>query len=116
MAYLLRSLLLIAAVTLATGGFASSANAQASLDQYRADGILAEKYDGYVVVRAANAPGAAKSLANEVNQKRKAVYEKRAREQGVSVAEVGKIYAAEIFAKAPTNTYFQQPNGSFVQK
>lgn len=101
---------------LLAAGTAGTAIADAQLDAFRAQGVIAESYTGYVVLRDQNAPPAAKALVQDVNAKRRAVYQKRASEQGVSADEVGKIYAKEIFQKAPSKTFFLQANGSYVQK
>lgn len=86
-----------------------------SLDQLRASGALGERYDGLVEVREPGASGA-KSVAKEVNAKRKSIYEQRAASQGVSAAEVGKVYAGKIFQDAPKGTWFLQENGTWRQK
>ena len=93
---------------------APSANAQ-SLDDLRASGAIGESYDGYVVVRDANAAGANK-VAKEVNAKRRALYEERAAAQGVKPADVGLVYAGQIMKQAPGGTWFQDANGNWRQK
>jgi uncharacterized protein YdbL (DUF1318 family) len=82
------------------------------LDDLRRSGAVGERYDGYAVARDASA----KSVVGQVNAQRKQIYESRAAQQGVSAEEVGKVYAAEIFKKAPAGTYFQRSDGSWVQK
>lgn len=91
------------------------AGAASSLDDYRAQGVIAERYDGLVEIRGAAPPEAAR-LVEEVNAKRLAIYRERAETEKVPVAEVGKIYAMEIAGKAPAGTYFKKPDGSFVRK
>jgi len=86
----------------------------ATLDDYRAQGIIAERFDGLVEVREAS-PDAAR-LVEEINAKRLDIYRQRAASQGVPVEEVGKIYAQEIAGKAPAGTYFRRPDGSYVRK
>jgi uncharacterized protein YdbL (DUF1318 family) len=86
----------------------------ASLDQLRASGAVGERYDGYVVARK-NVPGAAAIVA-EVNAKRRRIYEKRAAQQKISAAQVGAVYAAQIFQKAPSGTWFQSKDGSWRRK
>ena len=88
----------------------------ASLDQYRAQGVIAERYDGLVEVRTSDAPAEARRLVEQVNQKRRQIYQSRASEQGVSAEQVGRVYATQIMEKAPAGTYFKQPNGSYVRK
>ena len=90
--------------------------AGAKLDAYRADGVIAERYDGYVEIRASSAPGDARALVADVNAKRRALYTQRAGESNVPVAEVGKVFANKIAGSAPSGTYFRQPGGGYVRR
>jgi uncharacterized protein YdbL (DUF1318 family) len=90
--------------------------AGAKLDAYRADGVIAERYDGYVEIRASNAPSDARALVADVNAKRRALYTQRAGESNVPVAEVGKVFANKIAGSAPSGTYFRQPGGGYVRR
>ena len=93
-----------------------AAVAQSKLDGYRANGAVAERFDGFVEVRDAAAARDAPALVADVNAQRRALYEKRARETGAPTAEVGKLFASKIVEQAPRGTYFRQSNGSFVRK
>jgi uncharacterized protein YdbL (DUF1318 family) len=95
--------------------FAAVPAGAASLDEYRAQGVIAERFDGLVEVRG-QAPGEAARLVQEVNAKRLEIYRQRAAGQGVPVEEVGKIYALELAGQAPAGTYFRKPDGSYVRK
>ena len=86
----------------------------ASLDDYRRQGIIGERYDGYVVARQNSA--AARNMAAEVNAKRRSVYANRAKQQRVSIGQVGQVYAKEIYAKAPKGTWFLTANNKWVRK
>jgi len=86
-----------------------------SLDDLRASGALGERFDGYVAVRDAGAAGA-KKVANEVNAKRRSLYEQRASTEGVSAEAVGRVYASQIMQKAPRGTWFLDENGNWRQK
>jgi hypothetical protein len=103
-------------LALFAGFGAATPAAAASLDQYRAQGVIAERFDGYVEVRTSDAPAEAQQIVQRVNSERREVYRKRAEEQGVSVEAVGKVYAKQIIKNAPDGTYFLQPNGGYVQK
>lgn len=94
-------------------GWAAPAAAQ-SLDELRASGAIGERYDGLVVARSNDA--ATRSVVDAVNAQRRQIYAKRAAEQGVSADQVGRVYAQEIFRKAPAGTYFLQENGQWVRK
>jgi len=86
-----------------------------TLDDLRASGAIGERYDGFVTVRDASAAGA-KSVANEVNAKRKTLYAQRAASEGVTPEDVGRVYAAQIMQQAPKGTWFLDANGNWRQK
>lgn len=92
------------------------AAAAQSLDAYRAQGVIAERFDGYVEVRADDAPAEARRLVQEVNAQRRELYQERARSQGVPAEEVGKVYAETIMERAPAGTYFRMPGGHYVRR
>lgn len=83
-----------------------------SLEQLRASGAIGERYNGFVVARNPSA----QSEANAINAQRRAIYQEKAAAQGVSIDQVGKVYAMEIFKKIPAGTWFQQENGQWIRK
>tara|TARA_R110002167_G_scaffold63097_4_gene178067 strand:+ start:120 stop:422 length:303 start_codon:yes stop_codon:yes gene_type:complete len=86
-----------------------------SLDQLRSQGVVGERYDGYLVTRdGANA--AVQAFVEQTNAKRRAIYEKRASEQGVPPAQVGSVYAKQIMGQAAGGTWFLDAAGNWVQK
>lgn len=87
----------------------------ADLDRLRANGVIAERYDGLLELRKSGDAGA-KQLVQKVNERRRELYRKRAESQGVSVEQVGKVYAQQILEDAPKGTYFLKPDGSYVRK
>jgi uncharacterized protein YdbL (DUF1318 family) len=93
-----------------------SARADARLDTYRANGVIAERFDGYVEIRDSNAPSEARALVKDVNARRRALYSQRASESNVPVEEIGKVFATKIVDSAPPGTYFRRPSGDFVRK
>jgi len=84
----------------------------ASLKDLLAQGQVGERYDGYVQAR----DGSAQGTVDEVNGKRRQLYEKRAGETGQTAAIVGKVYAAEIYKKAAPGTWFLLEDGRWIQK
>lgn len=84
----------------------------ASLKDLLASGAVGERWDGFVQAR----DGSAQGTVNEVNAKRRTLYEQRAKETGTTVLDVGRIYAAELYQKASPGTWFLLENGSWVQK
>lgn len=102
---MLRSLLLAFVVLVSLGG---AATAQ-SLDQMRSSGAVGERYDGLLEARDAGAS----AYVARVNAERRKIYEDAASKQGVSVQQVGQVYAKEIMKKAPAGTWFLGPDGQW---
>ncbi len=113
---LLRRHMLAALAALLLAGLTFPAGAEPSLDALRAEGVIAERYDGLVEIRVDDPPAGAKAVVEEINAKRREIYRERAEKQGVSQEAVGKVYAKQIVERAPEGTYFKQPDGSYVQK
>lgn len=105
----------LAAAVFALVAFAAAPVLADALDDYRSRGFITERYDGLVQVRG-DAPPGARALVAEVNEKRAAIYAKRAKAQGVPAEEVGKIYAKEIFNDAPAGSWFLQADGKYIKK
>ena len=78
--------------------------------------MIAERFDGYVEIRDSNAPSEARAVVEDVNAKRRALYNQRASESDVPVAEVGKVFANKIVDTAPPGTYFRRASGGYVRK
>ncbi len=107
----LARLVILAAAALALGWSAPPVLAQ-SLDQLRASGAVGERYDGYAEALQSSAAG----VVEQVNAKRRQIYQQTADKEGASVDQIGHVYARQIFAKAPPGTKFLQENGSWITK
>ncbi len=107
-----RRLIALFAMTAGLAFTASGARAQ-SLAQLRSSGAIGERFDGYCQARKG---GAAGSVAKTVNAQRRKIYAQRAAQQGVKIGQVGRVYAKQIFMKAPGGTYFLQENGKWIRK
>ncbi len=83
-----------------------------SLNELRASGAVGERFDGFAQALQSGAAGVVK----QVNAKRGKIYQKTANKEGASVDQIGRVYARQIFAKAPPGTKFLQENGSWVTK
>jgi uncharacterized protein len=106
-------------VALVLSTLASSASAWADdtqLNSLRAQGVIAERFDGYVMVKDNSTGATAQTVADRVNAERRAIYSARAKEQGVTADEVGQVYAGKIIQKAPKGTWFLAADGSWTQK
>ena len=106
------ALVAMAALAVLTGGALAQGRA---LDGPRAAGQVAERFDGYAMVRG-NVPASIRNLVNKVNAERRNVYRQRAASRNTSEAAVGQIYARQIFDAAPGGTWFLQQSGKWVRK
>jgi uncharacterized protein YdbL (DUF1318 family) len=107
------TLLAVSLFTITLG--APPATAQ-TLNQLRASGAVGEKFNGLAVARDAGASAQIRATVADVNKKRREIYAKRAAEQGVPADQVGRVYAKQIFEKAPKGTWFLGENGRWTQK
>ena len=83
-----------------------------SLDEMRVSGALGERFDGFAEALESKA----KSRVQKINAERKKIYRERAAKEGVSADQIGRVYATQIFKKAPSGTRFLKENGSWVTK
>ena len=107
------SIMVALPVAAAAALFPIAAGAQ-SLNELRASGAVGEGYDGFARVRKAG--GGARSVVDAVNAKRRAIYAERAKEQGTTADQVGRVYARQILGKAPAGTWFLKESGEWVRK
>ncbi len=106
---------LIAALILGSGAGMSPVNAD-PLNDFRNAGVIGERFDGYLEARDSAAGADARALIRAVNDKRRAVYTKRASEQGVSPDAVGRVYAQRIAADMPRGVWIKSESGGWAQK
>jgi hypothetical protein len=82
------------------------------LNDLRVSGAVGEAFDGFARAR----DSSANAFVEDVNEKRRQIYVKRAKSEGVSVDQVGRVYAAQIVQKAPKGTWFLGEDGKWAQK
>ncbi len=82
------------------------------LNALRRSGAVGERFDGFLVAR----QGSARATVDSINAQRRKIYEKRAKEAGVALEQIGRVYAEQIMKDAPNGTYFLQEGGQWVQK
>ncbi len=91
---------------------AMTALAADDLNALRRAGAVGERYDGFLVAR----DGGARATVDSINAQRRKIYEKRAKDAGVALEQIGRVYAEQIMKDAPRGTYFLQESGQWVQK
>jgi uncharacterized protein YdbL (DUF1318 family) len=99
-------------IALAAICLASAASAAEDWKELRVAGALGERYDGLLVARD---PSAA-PVAEPVNAARRALYAQRARENGTTVDQVGRVYFKENLAALPAGTWLLLEDGTWRQK
>lgn len=82
------------------------------LTDLRKSGAVGEAYDGFARAKEASA----KSFVQGVNGQRRKIYTKRAKSQGVSVDQIGRVYASQIAKKAPSGTWLLSESGKWSKK
>lgn len=102
------------AVLIATVLVVASSAFALDFDSAKRKGLVGERPDGYVEV-VGDASSDVRALASDVNAKRRAAYEKVARQNGAPVADVAKIAGKKLIDGAPSGTYVKI-NGSWVKK
>jgi uncharacterized protein len=83
-----------------------------TLDEAREQGLVGEDWTGYVAAVAPDPSKEVQALVTEVNDKRRAVYEKVAKETStakdpVAADDVARIGAPKVFDKAAPGTYIR---------
>lgn len=106
-------LLLAVSVSLAAP---SASAADPLIDAAISQGVVGERADGYLGLVAGNADPAIQRKVNEVNAKRRALYEQLSRKTGTTVAEVGAVTGEKQIASTPRGTYYMNASGQWVKK
>lgn len=96
------------------GLFLSSHAFSMELAQARAQGLVGETADGYIAV--VNASPDANAVVAEINARRRAEYTKISKDNGQSVAVVGKVAAERIIGGLPAGSYYKGADGSWKKK
>ncbi len=87
-----------------------------ALSDARAAGTVGERFDGYLALRDPSAPASARQLVEDINTKRRQLYNQVSTREGTTIDAVGRIYAREIVGTVPRGTWILQENGQWVQK
>ncbi|MGE3714349.1 MAG: YdbL family protein [Alphaproteobacteria bacterium] len=88
--------------------------AAVTLDDARSRGLVAEKLDGYVA--AINKSADVASLVEDINARRADEYTRIAKQNGQSVAVVGKLAAPKIIGGLPKGALYEAENGAWVTR
>ena len=86
------------------------------LAQPKADGLIGEQANGYIGLVKQNVPADIKKLVNDVNAKRRAGYQKIAKRQGTSLAEVERVGGNTAIEKTLRGNYIRDAGGTWRKK
>jgi uncharacterized protein YdbL (DUF1318 family) len=106
-------LLLTAALLLMPAGDVARADA---LDDARAQGAIGERFDGFAAIRDPSASAGARTLVEDINAKRRKLYNEVSTREGTTIEAVGRIYARQIVDIVPAGTWILGENGKWVRK
>ncbi|WP_017932173.1 YdbL family protein [Robiginitomaculum antarcticum] len=104
----------VAGTTLLPDMLVASAQAQTA-DDLKDQGKIGETAEGYLAA-VTTLTSSEQAAMDEINAKRKTVYTRLAREQGVSVSDVAKLTAEKLVAKAPSGHMIRDGFGAWVPK
>ncbi len=85
------------------------------LDEAKARGLVGETASGYLASVNPSPSAEVRTLVEDINAKRRAEYERIAKQNGTSVASVEKLAAGKAFEKTPKGQYVR-PEGGWVKK
>ncbi|NNE84005.1 MAG: YdbL family protein [Alphaproteobacteria bacterium] len=104
---------LTAALLLIPAGVVARADA---LDDARAQGAIGERFDGFAAVRDPGASPDIRKLVEDINAKRRKLYNDVSTKEGTTIDAVGRIYARQIVGIVPAGTWILNENGQWVRK
>ncbi len=93
----------------------ASAAFAADLDQVKRAGLVGERADGYLGLVDTSAPAEVRTLVAEVNQKRKAEYQRIAAGNGVEVSQVEALAGKKAIEKTRSGDWILL-NGGWQKK
>ncbi len=84
------------------------------LDAAKNQGLVGEQPDGYLGV--VKATPAAVELVADINQKRRAAYERIAKQNGITLDQVARLAGQKAIDKTDAGDYVRTPEGQWVTK
>lgn len=117
MTMLIRTLLAIAMMTALTaiaGGTAAAGDAQ--IEAAQKQGIIGERIDGYLGVVSGNVDPTLLRKVNEINNKRRALYQRLADDTGTTLKQVARVTGEKQLAKAAPGEYIMDDTGNWKRK
>ena len=106
------ALVLGAAAMLSGQAHAGAPEIEAAKDQ----GVVGERIDGFLGIVGDGAGPALIRLVNDINNKRRAVYDDKARQTGTTMEQVARVTGEKQIARADAGEYYMDDSGSWKKK
>lgn len=90
--------------------------ADAVIDAAKVAGEVGERPDGYLGLVDGSVEPAVRRRVDEVNARRRALYQRLASEKGVTVEQVGFLTGEKQIAGTPSGQFYMTASGSWVRK
>ncbi len=79
-------------------------------------GVVGERIDGYLGIVSGNVDPALRRKVNEINNKRRALFDRMARDTGTTTAQVARISGEKQVARAKAGEFVMRDNGTWTKK
>ncbi|HAE49058.1 MAG: hypothetical protein CMO30_17245 [Tistrella sp.] len=89
---------------------------EAGLDALKAQGLVGERFDGYVGAVKSRTDAATQQVIDRINLQRKDRYRAIAARRGASLSAVERIAGAQVIERAPSGTWVMPEGSGWVQK
>ena len=87
-----------------------------TLDDAKSQGLVGETWKGYLAAVTASPSAEVKQLINDVNARRRAEYERIAKQNGISVEDVEKVAGSKAIERTPAGQYVKAEGGGWRTK
>ena len=87
-----------------------------TLQEAKNDGLLGEQRSGYIGLVVESAPAEAVTLARDVNNQRRELYQQIARQNNLTIEQVAALAFEKAVEATPPGQFLQNASGSWVQK
>ncbi|MEM9937302.1 MAG: YdbL family protein [Pseudomonadota bacterium] len=117
MTFLIRTVLVLAAFIGLAAMLAGPASAgDPQIEAAQQQGVVGERIDGYLGVVSGSVDPSLMRKINEINNKRRALYDSLARDTGTTTGQVARVTGEKQIAKAPAGTYVMGADGVWKLK
>lgn len=87
------------------------------IDAAKAAGTVGERIDGYLdFVNGATVDPATRRKVEEINARRRAVYERLANEQSATIEQVAILTGEKLISQAPAGEYVLDASGKWIKR